>query len=57
MVSICRKSRTFEDISEASKCPRADILSFFPALILSESILNEHIEFISNLSRHTLSEL
>ena len=27
-----RKSRTFEDISEPSNCPRVDILSFFPAL-------------------------
>ena len=27
-----RKSRTFEDISELSKCPCADILRFFPAL-------------------------
>ena len=27
-----QKSRTFEDISEPSKCPRVDVLSFFPAL-------------------------
>ena len=34
LVSLCRKSRTFEDISEPSKCPRVDILSFFPALFV-----------------------
>ena len=37
-VSICRKSHTFEDISEASKCPHADILSFFPALLESYNL-------------------
>ena len=31
---FCRNSCTFEDISEPSKCPCADILSFFPALII-----------------------
>ena len=30
---FCRISRTFENISEPSKCPRVDILSFFPALV------------------------
>ena len=30
---LCGKSRTFEDISEPWKCPRADILSFFPVLV------------------------
>ena len=36
---LCKKSRTFEDISEHSKCPRADILSFFPALTESLSLV------------------
>ena len=29
-----QKSHTFEDISDPSKCPRVDILSFLPALII-----------------------
>ena len=31
-IFFLRKSRTFEDISEPSKCPRADTFNFFPAL-------------------------
>ena len=40
---FCRKSPTFEDISEPSKCPHADISSFFPALKLPR--FNEEVYY------------
>ena len=42
-----RKSRTFEDISEPSECPRVDILSFFPALHLCEDLKEIRISDIT----------
>ena len=43
-VSLCRKSHTFEYISEASKCPHVDIFYFFRALLYRCSITEVHFD-------------